>query len=150
MVACLLVSACRGHEDPKREIVMTRTEDAGKARLVAGQDAFVRSVGLGRVTGFTTKGPDGRPAEIHSPQEGRDFYVIQSEFKSTYVPIDSDVLRPLVSSETATTILETLRGPDPKYRPEDTANMVTPRSMGIIEHGTPLEAASFLRALYAL
>jgi hypothetical protein len=154
VAACMLTVACGGHKDPKEELkkesLIMATQDAGNARLVAGDDVFVRSVGLGRVTGFATKGADGRPTEIHSPQEARDFYVIQSEFETTYIPIDNDILRPLVSSVAATTMLETLRGPTPKLRPEDTANMVTPRSMEIIQHGTPEQAASFLRELYAL
>lgn len=126
------------------------TQDAGKIRFVAGEEVFVRSVGLGRITGFVTKGADGRPAEIHSPQDARDFYAIQSEFQTTYIPIESDILRPLVSPTTATAMFETLRGPPPASAPEDTANLVTPRSMEIIQHGTPEQAASFLRELYAL
>jgi hypothetical protein len=96
------------------------------------------------------KGTDGQPVEIHSPQDARDFYVVESHSQTTYVTIDNDILRPLVSPTTATAILETLRGSAPKPHPEDTANMVTARSMEIIQHGTPEEAASFLRAMYAL
>jgi hypothetical protein len=150
----MLALACRGNKeakkDPTNESPIAATDDAGKARLVTGDEVFVRSVGLGRVTGFAMKGPDGQAAEIHSPQEPRDFYVVESQYRTTYVTIDNDLLRPLISPTTATAILETLRGSAPKSNPEDTANMVTARSMEVIQHGTPEQAASFLRAMYAL
>ena len=112
-------------------------------KLAVGDRVFIRSVGLGDVTGHAGRSADGQPCNGGPPY----FYVVQGATQQVFAPIETadNLLRLLFDEAQAHRSLAILRVAHAS--PPDDALAEARR---IMSDGSPDEHARFLRQLYAL